>query len=60
MRFDLPVVGLNTLESMKEARAGILAIEAKKTLIIEKDLFLTKAREYGITVTALAPDSFID
>ncbi|MBU2572998.1 MAG: UDP-2,3-diacylglucosamine diphosphatase LpxI [Elusimicrobia bacterium] len=58
MRFDLPVVGLNTLESMKEARAGTLAIEAKKTLIIEKDLFLAKARDYGVTVLALDAGSF--
>ena len=39
--------------SAKAARAGTLAIEAKKTLIIEKDLFLAKAREYGMTVIAL-------
>jgi len=58
MRFDLPVAGLNTLESMKEALAGIIAVEAKKTLIIEKDLFLAKAREYGITVIALDPETF--
>lgn len=58
MRFDLPVIGTKTLEAAKEARAGILAIEAKKTLIIEKDLFLAKAREYGITVLALDAASF--
>ena len=58
MRFDLPVVGTNTLESMKEGLAGIIVMEAKKTLIIEKDLFLAKAAELGITVMAMDPDSF--
>ncbi|OGR43516.1 MAG: hypothetical protein A2X28_00495 [Elusimicrobia bacterium GWA2_56_46] len=54
MRFDLPVVGVTTLESMREAGAAILAIEAGKTLILDKELFLAKAGELGITVTALA------
>ncbi|MBI4802307.1 MAG: UDP-2,3-diacylglucosamine diphosphatase LpxI [Elusimicrobia bacterium] len=58
MRFDLPVVGLGTLDSARNARAATLAIEAKKTLIIEKDLFLAKAREYGVTVMALDAGSF--
>lgn len=58
MRFDLPVVGIRTLEAAKEAGAGVLAVEAKKTLIIEKDLFLAKAREYGVTVIALDAASF--
>lgn len=58
MRFDLPVVGIKTLESMQMASAGILAIEAKKTLIIQKELFLSKAKELGITVTAIDPDYF--
>jgi len=54
MRFDLPVVGLTTLESMREAGAAILAVEAGKTLVLEKEIFLAKAEALGITVTALA------
>jgi hypothetical protein len=50
MRFDLPVVGLATLESMREAGASILAVESGKTLILEKDAFLAKASELDITV----------
>jgi hypothetical protein len=58
MRFDLPVIGVTTLESMREAGAAILAIEAGKTLILDKEIFLTKAAEYGITVTAIEPAEF--
>ncbi|MBI4655566.1 MAG: UDP-2,3-diacylglucosamine diphosphatase LpxI, partial [Elusimicrobia bacterium] len=42
-RFDLPVVGVKTLEAMSAAGASLLAIEARKTLILEKDLFIQKA-----------------
>ena len=56
MRFDLPVIGVTTLETMRGAGAGILAIEAGKNLILDKDAFLAKARELGITVTAIAPE----
>ena len=45
MRFDLPVIGVKTLENMNEAGAAILAIEARKTLILDKDAFLAKAKE---------------
>ncbi len=50
MRFDVPVVGLNTLESMKKAKAKFLAIEAGKTFLLEKEEFIKKADEYGISV----------
>ena len=58
MRFDLPVVGTATLDSMREAGAAILAIEAGKTLILDKEDFLKKAADYGITVTVLTSGEF--
>jgi DUF1009 family protein len=58
MRFDLPVVGSTTLESMREAGAAILAIEAEKTLILDKEDFLAKAADYGITVAAMESGEF--
>lgn len=53
MKFDLPVIGPQTILSMAEARAGCLAIEAKKTLIIDKDETLALADKNGIAVTAV-------
>ncbi|HVR71423.1 MAG TPA: UDP-2,3-diacylglucosamine diphosphatase LpxI [Vicinamibacteria bacterium] len=50
MRFDVPVVGAGTVEAMREAAAGVLALEAGKTLLLDKDAFLTRADEAGIAV----------
>ncbi|MEA3306639.1 MAG: UDP-2,3-diacylglucosamine diphosphatase LpxI [Elusimicrobiota bacterium] len=55
MRFDLPVIGIKTLEIMKKAGANVLAIESRKTLILEKELFIKKANEFNITVQAINP-----
>ncbi len=55
MRFDLPVVGAKTIESMISANATLLAIEAYKTLILEKPKFLKKANENRISVLAVNP-----
>ncbi len=53
MKFDLPVIGPQTVVSMAEAKASCLAIEADKTLIIEKDETIKLAGKNGITVTAV-------
>lgn len=53
MRFDLPVIGPQTIRSMAEAKAVCLAVEAKKTLIIEKEETLRLADENGIPVVAI-------
>ncbi len=53
MRFDIPVVGLKTMESLIKARAGVLAIEAHKTLIIDRDKFIRKADKNRITVVVI-------
>ena len=49
-RFDVPVIGLKTLESMKQAKAKMLAVEAGKTYLLNKEEFIKKADEYGISV----------
>jgi len=50
MRFDVPVVGEGTLEAMKDAGAKALAVEAEKTLLIERPSFLAAAERAGIAV----------
>jgi DUF1009 family protein len=52
MRFDVPTIGPQTIESLKRARAGGLIIEAGKTLILERDRTLELARRYRIVVIA--------
>lgn len=53
MRFDVPVVGLKTIQAMKEIEASCIAIKAKKTLILDKDVFLKEAEDSGISVVAI-------
>lgn len=51
-RFDVPTVGCKTIESMIEAGASVLAIEADKTLFVERDKVAAIADEKGITIVA--------
>ena len=53
MRFDVPVVGVRTLDSLAAAKAAVLAIEAHKTLLLDKPVFLARAREMGIAVVGV-------
>ncbi len=53
MRFDIPVVGPNTIRSMIEAKATCLAIEAGSTLIIDKADTFSLADENGISIIAV-------
>lgn len=55
MRFDVPVVGPGTLEAMREARTSVLALDAGRTLVIEKAAFLERAEEDGVAVWGLEP-----
>jgi DUF1009 family protein len=56
MRFDVPTVGLSTIESLHKARARVLAIEANRTIVIDQPLVIELANRYGITIIAM-PDA---
>jgi DUF1009 family protein len=53
MRFDVPVVGVKTIEVMDRANARVLAVDAGKTLLFERDLLLSKANDCGITIVGM-------
>lgn len=53
MRFDIPVVGLRTIEVMKESGGTTLAIEAKKTLLFDKEEVLNLANTSSISIVAV-------
>jgi hypothetical protein len=53
MRFDVPVVGLGTLEALREARSRVLALEAGKTLLIDRADLLRGADEAEIAVVGV-------
>jgi DUF1009 family protein len=50
MRFDVPTVGVQTIESMKAAGAKVLAIEAGRTILIDEPETLALADKYGIAI----------
>ncbi|HME31860.1 MAG TPA: UDP-2,3-diacylglucosamine diphosphatase LpxI [Terriglobales bacterium] len=52
MRFDVPVVGLMTIETMKQAGATCLAIDAGRCLLLDKEAFIAAANEAGICIVA--------
>ena len=52
MRFDVPVIGPDTIRLLKEVKASCLSIEAQKTLIIDKQETLRLAEEAGISIVA--------
>jgi DUF1009 family protein len=53
MRFDIPVVGLNTVKNLVKAKASCLAIEADKTLFIDKEESLILAERKGLSVVSV-------
>ena len=54
MRFDVPVVGVATIDAMKAAGATALTIDAGKTLIVDGDRFIQAADAAGIAVVGRA------
>jgi DUF1009 family protein len=57
MRFDVPVIGLATIENMRRANASALAIDAGRTLLFDREALLRAADESGIAIQAFAPDT---
>ncbi len=53
MRMDVPVVGADTLKAMISVKANVLALESYKSLIIDRELFLSIAADAGICVVGL-------
>ena len=54
MRFDVPVIGLKTIQVMDRANARALAIDAGKTLLFERERLVEEADRTGIAIVAAA------
>lgn len=50
LRFDVPVVGSDTLKAMAESGARVLAVEAGNSILLYRDSFLREAEASGISV----------
>jgi DUF1009 family protein len=57
MRFDVPVVGLDTLRSMVEVKCRVLAIEAEKSILLQREKLVREANETGIAVVGFRDTS---
>jgi hypothetical protein len=56
MRFDVPVVGMKTIEVMCRSHATALAIDAARTLLFDRDDLIRAADQAGIAIQAFAPE----
>jgi hypothetical protein len=52
MRFDVPVIGLQTVETMIRAGASCLSVEARRTLLFDREALLERAAKAGIAIVA--------
>jgi DUF1009 family protein len=57
-RFDVPTIGLRTVQVLAEARCAVLAFEAGATVVLERDALVREADERGIAVCGVDPKRF--
>ncbi|MBT8043209.1 MAG: UDP-2,3-diacylglucosamine diphosphatase LpxI [Pontiella sp.] len=53
MRFDIPVVGTKTFQMMKRAKVSCLAVEAGKTILLEKEKLIKLADKFDMAFVAI-------
>jgi len=53
MRFDVPTIGVTTIDNLHKAGARVLAIEANRTIVIDQPDVVALADRYGMTIVAL-------
>ena len=54
IRFDVPVIGTRTVETMIRAGASCLSVEAGRTLLFDREALVKRADEAGIAIVATA------
>lgn len=53
LRFDLPAIGTQTVRTMAEVKATCLAVEAGRSIIIDREAVAREAEKAGITIVAM-------
>ena len=56
LRFDLPAVGPTTVEAMSSVKASVLALEADRCVLLDREEMLRKAEQAGIAIVGLPRD----
>jgi UDP-2,3-diacylglucosamine hydrolase len=50
MRFDMPAVGVETIKTMVEVKASVLAVEAEKTIVFDRKEMVRLADQHKIAI----------
>lgn len=58
MRFDVPTIGLGTVRTLVEAGGQVLAVEADKTILVEREEVLDFASRHRLTIVAVDASQF--
>jgi DUF1009 family protein len=53
MRFDLPAIGVKTIQVMADVRASVLAVEAGRTVVFDKEKMVALANQKRIAIMAM-------
>lgn len=56
LRFDLPAIGPRTIEVMASVKAAVLAVEAGRTVMLDRELLVSKAEAARIAVVGITGD----
>jgi UDP-2,3-diacylglucosamine hydrolase len=57
-RFDIPAIGLGTIETMKQANVKALAVEAGKAIVFDRESMIKQADQNGIAIVGLDEKDF--
>ena len=52
-RVDVPTVGQRTLSALREVKAGVLAVEARRTFVMEPEILIQQADRWKISIVAV-------
>lgn len=53
MRFDIPIVGMRTMKVLRKSKTAVLAVEAKRTILLEREKLIAEANRLGISLIAM-------
>ncbi|NKB23024.1 MAG: DUF1009 domain-containing protein [Kiritimatiellae bacterium] len=53
MRFDIPVIGERTLKILKKAKVSALAVEARRSILLDKEKIIAQANRQGLCLVAV-------
>ena len=56
-RFDVPAVGEETVSALAQGHAAVLALEAGKVLLLDREAVVAKAGRDGIAIVSLEADA---